>query len=298
MKEHPALIMNHGILQSAMESQETVVSRLVNPTCLPTELLETVIPIIFIKHPALVIPSWLKWANSEDPDRYHADDDEVTLWTSMRWARMLFDYMRTSQHMQRVPGRRRHSLASPVVSSWPFVLDDTDVTDNTHATLATLCRVLGIEGDGASNWDPGRHFRRAGEKLRRSSKDNVFDAYTRRVSIVQQEGTGRRHSVTEPTVSIDTEYQKWKEQFGEAIAKEIRRKVEEEMPHYDYLKKFRLRPQRTATVSDYRELMDGLPRRRRSDAESPVSPSDADTPVSAMRHVRSAVDLKSLQGAG
>ena len=73
--EYPPFIMDHNIMLSALQSQETVVSRMVNPTCIPDELLKLFTPIIFIQHPALTIPAWFRLAKAEYGSVATIDDD-------------------------------------------------------------------------------------------------------------------------------------------------------------------------------------------------------------------------------
>ncbi len=44
----------------------------------------------------------------------------------------------------------------------------------------------------------------------------------------------------EYTISVDVEMPKWRAEFGEEVANALRRKVYEELPHYEYLRKFKL----------------------------------------------------------
>lgn len=190
VKENASFVMKPEVLTSALRSQETIVSKLWNPTVIPDELLELVTPIVFIRHPAVVIPAWWREANIGG-SCYDIDDEDVTVWTSLRWTRMVFDYLRSSKHMQqpRSLGRRNtisstnsRSRSAPVVASRPFVIDAADVVNNTHAVLSMLCRLLDIDSAVLNNaWSPTRRFSQAGEAIRAGIADNMMKAFSSRL---------------------------------------------------------------------------------------------------------------------
>lgn len=188
VREQSPLIMRPDIVLSAIHSHEPGFSRLTNPTCLPDAFLALVTPIIFIRHPAKVIPAWLREANSVGPF-YNVDDDDLTFWTSARWSRMIFDYLRPVAPAKRPASRRRRadSVLSthqdlPLIASWPIVIDDADVVNNTHAILLMLCRLLDLDtADMEETWGFGQKFQRACESVAKTITENLLKAFTDRV---------------------------------------------------------------------------------------------------------------------
>lgn len=178
-----------------MHSRETIVSKTMNPTVMPDELLKAMTPIFFIRHPARVIPAWLREANSSTGDLYNVDDDDLTLWTSARWSRIIFEYLRGSGHYKR-PGSRRpvskadsflsaHSMdwSLPIIASRPIVIDAADVVHNTHAILSTLFRLLDLDVKGVQDtWGPGTKLSRAAELVRKTISTNLMKAFSDRLT--------------------------------------------------------------------------------------------------------------------
>ena len=169
--------MKHEIMTSAIRSHETIVSKLMNPTILPDELLRLVTPIIFIRHPAIILPSWLRAAkNGPAADVISVDDEDFNVWTSLRWSRIIFDYLRNLSHMQQQSGLKRadsvHSTHRPlgpsVVATKPYVIDAVDVVNNTHAILDMICRCLNIDVEGGKQAPASkRYFEKAIEAFKK-----------------------------------------------------------------------------------------------------------------------------------
>ena len=191
VKENASFVIRPEIMLSALRSHETIISKISNPTVIPDELLGLVTPIVFIRHPAIVIPSWWREVNNQG-SCYDLDDEDVTVWTSLRWTRMVFDYLRSSKHMQRSQPlrlQRRNTIAShattptaPVVASQPYVIDAADVLDNTHAILSMLCRLLDIDTAILNQaWTPTRRFSSAGESIRAGIAENMMKAFSERL---------------------------------------------------------------------------------------------------------------------
>lgn len=184
--------MKHDIILSAIHSKETMVSKTMNPTCMPDELLKAVTPIIFIRHPARVIPAWLREANSSNAC-YTVEDDDLTLWTSARWSRIIFDNLRGSGYHKQ-PGSQRPPMRAdsvlsprpielPIIASRPIVIDAADTVHNTHAILSTLCRLLGLDVHGVQDtWTPSTKFERACELVRKTISENLMRAFSERLS--------------------------------------------------------------------------------------------------------------------
>ena len=269
VKEYAAFIMKHDIMTSAIRSHETILSKLMNPTVLPDELLQIVTPMIFIRHPAIILPSWLRAANSETQLGAHSvDDEDFSVWTSLRWSRIIFDYLRHISHEQHASGLGRSGsvrstngsrLGPSVVATRPYVIDAADVLNNTSATLDMICTLLDIKASGDTQTPASKkYFERAYEALKKGLSSNVIKAFQTNAKFQPDEqGEAGIRSVSsciaclksllttqqqpdEYTISVDVEMPKWRREFGEEVANALRRKVYEELPHYEYLRKFKL----------------------------------------------------------
>ena len=136
--EYAPFVMKRDILLSNIRSKDIHASSPSNPTVIPDDLLKLFNPIIFIQHPAIVIPAWLRVAKTEYGS-YTIDDDDLIIWTSLRWSRLLFDHLRSSSHLKQRDSARvdsAHSMRSAtfepgIVATRPYVIDAADVENNT-----------------------------------------------------------------------------------------------------------------------------------------------------------------------
>ena len=188
VKEYAAFIMKHEIMTSAIRSQDTIVSKLMNPTILPDELLKIVTPMIFIRHPAVVLPSWLRAANNGFQLGAHTvDDEDFSVWTSLRWSRIIFDYLRHISHEQHTSGLTRQDSAHStngrrygpsIVATKPYVIDAADVLNNTDKTLEMICTLLDVKGQGESQTPASKkYYERAYQALKKGFSSNVMKAF-------------------------------------------------------------------------------------------------------------------------
>lgn len=207
--------MNHDIMTSAIRSTETIVSKLMNPTVLPDELLKLITPIIFIRHPAIVLPSWFRAANSDVQMGSHSvDDEDFSVWTSLRWSRIIFDYLRNISHQQNGSGVTRQSstrsknettrrFGPQVVATKPYVIDAADVLDNTQATLDMICQLLGIEDEGGEqNPASKKYFERAYGALKRGFSSNVLKSFSSNSGRLEPEERSQAVSYRPTSLSI------------------------------------------------------------------------------------------------
>ena len=268
--------MKHDVMLSALRDSETIDSRMSNPTFLSDELLDMFTPIIFIQHPAVVIPAWLRLAKAEYGS-YTVDDEDFAVWTSLRWSRILFDYLRYNSHLKR-PTDSAHSMqsaksSSSVVATRPYVIDAADVANNPHATLATVCRLLNIELGVNSSWS--QYFDKATETFKKVIPNSLMKVFNSNVL-----------STTTNNVDIDGELTQWKAEFGDDVAEVLRKKVQDDMPHYDYLMNFKIRIVPSRTMTAFMQSITGVPIRRESAAPKPTRKAG----VMPLNIIRSAVD--------
>lgn len=159
-----------------------------NPTVLPDELLQIITPMIFIRHPAVVLPSWLRAANSDVKLGAHTvDDEDFSVWTSLRWSRIIFDYLRHISHEQQNSGIGRSASVrsangSPygpsIVATKPYVIDAADVLNNTSATLDMISTLLEIKAAGDTQTPASKkYFERAYEALKKGLSSNVMKTF-------------------------------------------------------------------------------------------------------------------------
>jgi hypothetical protein len=274
--EYPPFVMKHEVMLSAIGDREAVDSKMSNPTFLSDELLDLFTPIIFIQHPAIVIPAWLRLAKAEYGS-YAVDDEDFAVWTSLRWSRILFDYLRHNAHLQRRTDSA-HSMqstksSSSVVATRPYVIDAVDVANNPYATLATVCRLLNIELGVNSSWS--QYFGKAADTFKRVMPNSLMKVFNSNVL-----------STTTTNVDIDGEFTQWKAEFGDEVAEVLKKKVQDDMPHYDYLMNFKIRIAPNRTMTGFMQSITGVPNRRESAAPNPTKKAA----VMPLNIIRSAVD--------
>ena len=116
-----------------------------------------------------------------------------------------------------------------IATNTPYVIDAADVVNNTYATLVAICRLLGIEVSGGVSTYLS-YFSRAAEAFKKAIPDSLLKVFGSNVP-----------GASTYAIDIDHEMIQWREEFGDEVARVLKTKVEEDMPHYEYLKRFRLR---------------------------------------------------------
>ncbi len=256
-------MIKHEIIEAALKSQETIVSRMANPTVIPDDLLKLLTPMIFINHPALTIPNWLRLARNEYGS-CGIDEDDFAVWTSLRWSRILFDYLRSTQHLKRQDSvHSNHSTTRwepGYVATRPYVVDAADVANNTHAMVAATCRLLGIDyKEVSTSWL--KYFERAASTALKKTLPSITNAFSEHLLSSQASA-----------INLDAETVEWRKEFGPEVADMLRKRVDEEMVHYRYLQNFKVRVVPSLTTSALMQNITGMPDRR----NSAVTPNNAE----------------------
>jgi hypothetical protein len=101
-----------------------------NPTVLPNDFLATFLPVILIRHPAKMIPSYYRAAK----DTYGATvfDEEFPVNTCFRWSRLIFDWYQTYYRSSNIAQR-------------PIVIDAEDVINDSHNIAEKFCTMVGLD---------------------------------------------------------------------------------------------------------------------------------------------------------
>lgn len=107
---------------------------MVNPTVLLDSVFDSFTPIILIRHPALAVDSIYRGALTFT--QQWPGDEDFSLITSTRKARLLFDYYRS-------------------LGQTPIVVNGEDLLWRTKEMSSALCERLGIDAVGLSDtWSP------------------------------------------------------------------------------------------------------------------------------------------------
>ncbi|KAI2639977.1 hypothetical protein GGS21DRAFT_390077 [Xylaria nigripes] len=187
-----------------------------NLTCLPDEFLKTWYPTFLIRHPAMVMPSIYRNAqtgmqtNGMGRARYEPYDIEA----SMKFVRSMHDFY--LEHF----GKN---------SQWPLVLDADDIMTSPE---------LVIKYAGLVELDADK-LRFSWEKASKAYEEKLYPA--ERIMLGFLNGsTGVDKSKVAGKINIDAEAAKWRSEFGDEGGRKLERWVREAMPDYEYLYSRRL----------------------------------------------------------
>ena len=128
----------------------TSCSKMSNPTWIPDDVYTSLSPLILIRHPARMIPSFYR--TQTNVFKLHITDQDFAMWASLRWLRLIFDSYRGlySDSDELV---HPHSSCSTINGTkkqpiWPLVVDAEDVVYSTQAIASKLCDIWNIDSSG------------------------------------------------------------------------------------------------------------------------------------------------------
>ncbi|KAK4506755.1 hypothetical protein PRZ48_000488 [Zasmidium cellare] len=181
-----------------------------NPTWLPDEMLTSTTTIILIRHPAAVVDSIYRLLFAV-ARKYGLDDEDFHLVSTARAHRLLFDLF-TSRGLK------------------PIVLDSWDVVTNPARIQGVLEEKLGIRGM-SDVWKP-----KTEEELAR------MHPRTLGATRVANESSGIQRVESDKASEMEGKdfFVQWKEKYGERVAKQLQAYVDLNLPHYEYLRKFKV----------------------------------------------------------
>lgn len=194
-----------------------------NETVLPDEFLKIWRPTFLIRHPAMSFPS--AYRTSVDNEGAEAARSQQTihkLEMTLHWSRVLYDWFARNldhSHLSSREGGVR----------WPIVLDADDIITNPNV-VRRYAEILGFDTSRLkSEWNAATTEELA--KMGRMEKRmrSTIDAST---GIVKAKVAG--------DIDIDCEARKWKEEFGDETAVEMKKLVMDAMLDYEYLNARRL----------------------------------------------------------
>lgn len=185
-----------------------------NITILPDEFLMSLTPIILIRHPALVMPSYIRVCSDSGADALANNRATLSL------SRILFDWYR---EMAKSGTREK--------APEPIVVDAADFMTS-PALLRRLCAITGLDPDKiAFDWDAASAEILSSEtELRKTFLKTMFSSTRVRA---ERAGTD---------INVQNEVQKWRAEFPKDVSEWMENKLPEEMEHYEYLKAHRLLP--------------------------------------------------------
>ena len=113
-----------------------------NPTMLSDRFANTLAPILIIRNPVRMIPSWYKasllaFGASPEDSGWH-------FYTSYKWLRLIFDYYSA------LYGSMREGD-----NSWPLVVDGDELVNNAEHLMLRFCNILEMDSSTLQfTWEP------------------------------------------------------------------------------------------------------------------------------------------------
>lgn len=174
--------------------------------------LQTLCPTFLIRHPALMIPSYVRAGRDMG-----GEEMIITTECSLRWSRQLYDWF-----TQNKPGDD---------SSLPVVLDAEDIMSQ-PTIVKKYSQLVGLDTSALQfTWDK-----------RTDDEINVCDPLKRRMTDTLNASSGiiSTTRMTGTGLQIDKEVEKWKHEFGADLAARIEESVRASLDDYEYLRTKRL----------------------------------------------------------
>ncbi|KAJ8075678.1 hypothetical protein AAF712_012745 [Marasmius tenuissimus] len=175
-----------------------------NPTLIPDRFFFSFTPIITTRHPAHAIPSGYRAFQGSDigVDLSHPD---FPVFTSFKWTRLVLDSFKS------------YGAANAIV------VDGEKLVKDPQGQMKKVCDALGLDEGGIRyNWDKPELWK--GSKF----EGTFFKTLNESSGVVPDPKYDK-------PLDIETEEEKWAEEWDEDTAKVLRKMVEEAMEDYQYL---------------------------------------------------------------
>ncbi|KAI0534599.1 hypothetical protein GGR58DRAFT_516022 [Xylaria digitata] len=187
-----------------------------NRTSLPDEFLKTWYPTFLIRHPAMMLPSLYRTAQS-DIELYgsrRAKKEPFEIEATMKFVRFLFDFYLGYFGKD---------------SQWPLVLDADDIMKYPELVMK-YAKLVELDPD---------KLRFSWEKASEEKIEKMNSAAKVMLGSINA-STGVDKGKLAGKIDIDTEAEKWRTEFGEEGGRKLERWVRDAMPDYEYLRSRRL----------------------------------------------------------
>jgi hypothetical protein len=213
-----------------------------NDTYLTDTELRTFTPVLLIRHPAKSFYSFQRVDHSVDmgkemPTEYAEGQERwINIFLTMRWTRRLAEWY-DLQHER--PSKLTNGAANGETTTngtatpcpSPIILDADDLIASTETILPKLAARLGLDASKFQyTWKIEAEEERKGRSaMQRQMLSTLLDS----TGVLPEKVAGK--------VDLDHEEEKWKGEFGEETAARLRRRVEDAIADYEFLRARRLR---------------------------------------------------------
>ncbi|KAI1822021.1 hypothetical protein F4861DRAFT_421891 [Xylaria intraflava] len=187
-----------------------------NLTCLPDEYLKTWHPTFLIRHPAMLIPSLYRTAQTgiKTDGAGRPTTEPLEQEGTMTVVRTLYDF---------------YVEYFGESSEWPLILDADDVITSPELMIK-YAGLVGLDADKLQfTWE--RMSKEEEARLMRPDRV-MLGTINSSTGLIKEKAAGN--------IDIDAEAVKWRAEFGDAGGKKIERWVRQMMPDYEYMRSRRL----------------------------------------------------------
>ncbi|KAL0575949.1 hypothetical protein V5O48_006019 [Marasmius crinis-equi] len=179
-----------------------------NPTLIPDRLFVSFTPVIIIRHPVKTLPSLLR-ASGQLVGATVFDAD-FPMDSSFKWQRMVYDCYKAW-----------FSSSGGCDESLPIVIDADKLINNSEGQMEVLCKRVGLDPAGIKyTWETQAPDNQAQAIFGKT----LFES----TAVIQGEKTAN------PPV-LEDEVKRWAKEWDEETAREMKRRVELNLPDYEYL---------------------------------------------------------------
>lgn len=193
-----------AITDPKIDSPSSEGNNSLNPTYLPTRWLLTFTPILIIRHPAYIVPSFVR-ANSKTRT-ISLDDPEFAACCAFKSLVKLMEFYRAN-------------------GIEPIVIDGGRLVNETKHVISTLCEKVGIDESLVKyEWET--------KNLPPGPAGTLMDAFvgtiSRSTGVIRERGGDK-------VVNLDEQAEKWEDEWDEEIVKGMVKVAKDAMADYEHL---------------------------------------------------------------
>ncbi|KIK64802.1 hypothetical protein GYMLUDRAFT_160707, partial [Collybiopsis luxurians FD-317 M1] len=191
---------------------DTLAFPLPNPTLFPDRLVAKLSPVIVIRNPMFVYPSWVRAVSTFGGT---VDNTESVIVGKLRWQRIIYDFYR-AYYDETDPERHK---------DWPIVIDGDKLVENPEGQMKKFCDLVGLTESGIQySWESSDSSNRY--------SDRVLDAFFG--TIKESKGVIRENPLKVP--SLEEQVKKWTAEWNVEVAQKMKEAVISALEDYEYLR--------------------------------------------------------------
>ncbi|KAF2161065.1 hypothetical protein M409DRAFT_28395 [Zasmidium cellare ATCC 36951] len=220
IQEHTAILITDEAIHGTLHDSSSLPNPSANTTIIRSDILQTSIPLLLIRHPALAIPSFLRMHLLEE--MLVPEDEMFRYWISYRWLRIIYSHLASLARENSA-----NDLAEPVI------IDAYDIVQKTPAVMARLCELFHIgQGEIRETWEVGEGV--VGEP-------NELDVRWVETLWGSRGVIRREDGVVDWEIRVGELVEGWGREFGGDRGEVLKGMVEGEMEDYGFLWERRVR---------------------------------------------------------